>query len=83
MEDSQLSRPGGYGLTGEGAHGVDVCAVILVKINFSTVVVVNCGTNVIDAVRSRMRWVQRKGGPVTQESHYLASRSVQWCGREF
>ena len=58
MADSQLSREGGYGLTGEGAHGVDVCAVILVKINFTNVSVVNCGTNVIDAVRSRMRWVQ-------------------------
>ena len=52
-------------LTGEGAHGVDVCAVILVKINFTTAGVVNCGTNAIDAVRSRMRWVQRKGGPIT------------------
>ena len=52
MADSQFSREGGYGLTGEGAHGVDVCAVILVKISFTTVIVVNCGTNVIDAVRS-------------------------------
>ena len=53
-----MSREGRYGLTGEGAHGVDDCGVILVKIDFTIVLVVNCGTNVIDAVRSRMRWVQ-------------------------
>ena len=69
LTDPQLTGEVGCVLIGEGAHGVDVCAVILVKINFTTVIVVNCGTNVIDAVRSRMRWVQRKGGPVTQESH--------------
>ena len=56
-------------VTREGAYGVGVCGVILVKsISLTPASGAECGGHAIDAVRSKIRCAHRLGWLATQES---------------